>query len=119
MPLQASNLYYIWCSYIEPQHEKISICACPEAPYFFWVNTDPRSHGIGQVPWPSGITNGVVCDCYADLSCFKMFAPKDIAKARDMGPLSEPAKALILAELATPIATLAEAYRQLALRNLT
>lgn len=119
MPLVAGNLYYIWCSFIEPPHEKISICVCPTSPYFFWVSSQPRSHGIGQVLLPAGITNGIDHDSYADLSTFKMASQKDVLRARDFGPIEAAAKALILATLNNPIETLAEKYRLLALQNLT
>jgi hypothetical protein len=118
MPL-AGHLYYIWCSFIEPQHEKISICFCADAPFFFWVNSQPRMHGVGQVPLAAGITNGIEKGSYVDLSGVKMFAEKDLAKARDFGPIEPVAKALILAELSAPIPTLADLYRELALANLS
>lgn len=119
MPFAAGNLYYIRCSFIVPPHEKISICVCATAPYFFWVNSDPRSHGVAQVPLANGSTAGIVKDCYADLSSFKMASPADLATARDFGPLDPSVLALLLAELASPIDTLSEAKRLLALANLT
>lgn len=119
MPLAVGGIYYIWCSYLEPPKEKICICICGETPYFFWVNTDPRPHGIAQIPLRAGISNGIMHDSHADLSDLKRASERDLARARDHGIMSDEMRALIVSGLQQPIRTLAEHYRQLALNNLT
>ena len=76
-------------------------------------------HGIAQIAWTSGITHGIVSDCHVDLSSLKMASPKDLARARDFGPLSQPALGSIIAEFSTPIEMLSEAHREMVLANLT
>jgi hypothetical protein len=118
MPFQVGNLYYIYCSFINPPHEKICLCVCAQSPYFFWVNSHPRVHGIAQVALATGISNGINHDSYADLSGVKTAAPHDLARARDFGPMSQDALALIKAGLQQPNRMLPEAHRALALANL-
>jgi len=118
MPFQVGNLYYIRCPYINPPHEKICICVCAERPLFFWVNSNPRIHGIAQVPLAANITNGILHDSHADLSGVKTAAPFDLDRARDFGPISEAALALIKAALQQSNRMLPEAHRLLALANL-
>jgi|LakMenE18May11ns_1017448.scaffolds.fasta_scaffold9854580_2 hypothetical protein len=119
MPFLVGNLYYIRCSFIVPPHEKISICVCDETPYFLWVNTNAKFHGIAQVLLPNGVTPGITHDSYADLSELKMASPRDLQTARDFGPITDDAKELILAEYQNPIRTLSEQFRQMVLQNLS
>lgn len=118
MPFVIGNLYYIRCSYIVPPHEKISICVCDKTPYFIWVSTNAKFHGIAQILLRAGITDGIIHDSYADLSDLKMASPRDLATARDFGPISANVRALILAEYQNPVRTLPEQRRQMLLANL-
>lgn len=119
MPLVVGNLYYIWCSFIQPPHEKISICICDERPLFFWVNTAARHHQIAQIPIAAGETGGIVSDCFIDGSSVKTASPIDLGTARDMGPLARVVCDRLLLALSNPIASLPENHRQKALAALT
>lgn len=119
MVFAIGNLYYIRCSFIVPPHEKISICMCDQKPYFIWVSTKAKFHGIAQVCLPAGITSGILHDSFADLSDLKMASPNDLKTARDFGPISDQARDLILAEYQNPIKMLPEDRRKMILANLT
>lgn len=119
MPLTIGNLYYIWCSFIDPPHEKISICICDERPLFFWVNSAMRHHGIAQVEIQAGETAGIVAPSYADLSSVKTASPNDLRMARDYGQISEQLRQRLFAALSVPIASLPEAHRLKALDALS
>jgi hypothetical protein len=113
------KIYWITYGFIQPIHEKISLCICPERPLFFWINTQPKAHGIGQIHLKKAVCPQLKYDSYLDLSGLKTGSEFDMETARDDGPMSEEMKTLVLLELSTPIAMLPEVHRTLALANLT
>lgn len=119
MPFEAGHIYWITFGFIQPPHEKISICICPEQPLFFWINTKPKYHGIGQLSVPAAICPSLKYDSVLDLSGVKTGSPADLASARSDGPISADLKALLIAELSNPIRLLPDGHRLLALKNLS
>ena len=114
------HLYYIYCSYLPEPHEKISVCVCADTPLFFWINSEPAFHGVGQVPVPLAMAPGVLKhDSFADLSGVKMFAEKDLKRARPFGVISNELRQLLLGALAAGNRMLPEARRQMAAEALT
>jgi hypothetical protein len=119
MPFVAGNIYWITYSYIFPIHEKISLCVCPERPLFFWINSNAKVHGVGQLALSQALCPQLHHDSFLDLSGLKTGSEADLQTARDDGPMSEAMKTQVLLELSTPIRLLTEAHRALALGNLT
>jgi hypothetical protein len=115
----AGNIYWITYDYIQPIHEKISLCVCPERPLFFWINSQPKVHGLGQLPLSPAVCPQLQHDSYLDLSGLKTGSEFEMESARDDGPMSEGMKTLVLLELSSPIPMLPEIHRALALANLT
>ena len=118
MPFVAGNIYWITFSFIQPAHEKISLCVCPDRPLFFWINTIQKTHGVGQLLIEQVVCNALNYDSYLDLSGVKTGSATEMATARDAGAMSAAMKALVLAELANPIRLLPEDHRTIALTNL-
>ena len=108
----AGHVYYINCSYIEPPHEKISLCICPIRHWFFWINSEPRFHGIAQIAVrPADHPSAIVKPCYLDLSSIKTFGQSDLASARDTGVLSGSLRGTVVAALRSPIKNLPDIHR--------
>lgn len=118
MPFVAGNIYWITYSYIQPIHEKISLCICPERPLFFWINSASKVHGVGQLALTPAICPQLNHDSFLDLSGLKTGSEADMLTARDDGPMHSAMKARVLLELSTPIRLLPEGQRALALANL-
>ena len=118
MPFEAGHIYWITFGFIQPPHEKISLCVCPDRPLFFWISSKAKSHGIGQVGVSAQICSTLKYDSYLDLSGVKTGSEADLASARHVGPISEDLKRLIVASLNIPIKLLPDAYRLLALANI-
>ena len=118
MPFVAGYIYWITFNFIVPPHEKISLCVCPERPLFFWINTNPKPHGIGQLAIPKSMCAALAYDSYLDLSGVKTGPVSDLSTARQAGSMSDLMKVAVLAELSQPIALLPDNHRNLALANL-
>lgn len=118
MNFQLGYVYVIFCSWINPAHDKISLCISTEHNWFFWFNSDAKHHGIGQLPAPNGCHPAITKDCFLDLSGVKTFTPKDLATARDRGPLSNPFKVLVINTLNAGVSLLPASHRDLALTAL-
>jgi hypothetical protein len=119
MPFVGGNIYWITFNFIQPIHEKISLCICPERPLFFWINSTPRVHGIGQLLIPMSACSALKYDSYLDLSGVKTGSVLEMQTARDAGPMSADMKTLVVKQLSNPISLLAEIHRTLAIANLT
>lgn len=118
MPFVAGNIYWITFQFIQPVHEKISLCICPDRPLFFWVNSAPKVHGVGQLLVSPNECLILNYDSYLDLSGVKTGSESEMQTARDAGPISDSLRNLILEELGNQIRLLPVAHRELALRNL-
>lgn len=119
MPFEAGHIYWITFHYIEPPHEKISLCVCPERPFFFWINTRPKSHGIGQLALTPHQCDQLSHDSFLDLSGFKTGTELDFGTARYGAPMSDGMRAEVLHALSQPIRLLPDSHRNLALGNLS
>lgn len=120
MTLACGRAYRYWCRWIDPPHHKRGICICDSRSWFFWFNTDAAFHGVAQmavtqVEFPAALTK----DCFLDLSELLCASPQELAGKDDYGPIPDPLRQRILQALSTPIRTLADANRHLAITNLT
>jgi hypothetical protein len=118
MPFIAGNIYWITYSYVIPIHEKISICVCRERPLFFWINSKPKIHGLSQVLIERSICQTLSHDSYLDLSSVKTGSEIELRTARDVGPMSNDMRTLVLNELNRPNKMLSEKHRVLVLNNI-
>ena len=119
MPFVAGHIYWITFGFIQPPHEKISLCICPVRPLFFWINSNPKPHGIGQLDVSVHLCPILAYDSVMDLSGAKTGPEADMKTARPAGPITGGLRALVVAELSNPIRLLPDAHRLLALANLT
>jgi hypothetical protein len=119
VPFETGHLYWITFGFIQPPHEKISLCICSERPLFFWINSNPKPHGIGQLQVSVQLCPILRYDSVLDLSGAKTGAEADLNTARHAGPISGDLRALVIGELSNPIRLLPDAHRLLALGNLS
>lgn len=119
MPFVAGNLYWITYNYINPIHEKISLCICPNQPLFFWINSNARFHGVGQLLIKKDICPFLQYDSYLDLSSVKTGSVSEMSTARNEGAMSTDMKKLVVAQLANSNQLLADSHRLLAIANLS
>lgn len=111
-------MYVIHCSWIHPPHDKISLCISSEKNWFFWFNSDKKTHGIGQVVAPDGCHRAISKDCYLDLSGVKTFSPNDLKTAQERGALTDPFKTVVRDTLKAGVKTLPASHRDLGLAAL-
>jgi len=88
MNFVVGNTYIILCQWIQNPHDKICLCVCDKRKWFFWVNSNPRFHGIGQVLLPANCHGAIYHDSYLDLSGIKTVSLQEEATARDRGQIS-------------------------------
>lgn len=117
--MNAGEIYVVRTNLTNPPKDKIVLCICGQADLFFWFNTDPRRHGIGQMAF-SGTEHGALSRaCYLDCSRVTTFSPQELAAAQARGPVTQAVGAAIKAFLnATPPRTLPQTHLALALVNL-
>ncbi len=114
------HIYYIYCSYIPDPHEKISLCICTQTPLFFWINSTPSFHGVGQELVPQAFAPKVLKkDSYLDLSGPRTYQERDWKRARDFGMISPDLRNLALTALRAGNKMLAEHYRLMGQQALT
>ena len=120
MLLRCGHVYVYDCLWIKPPHPKIAVCFCPERNWFFWFNSEARFHGhgqlaVGEAEFPPVLTK----DCYLDLSQVCAGSPQELATASDRGLLPAPLLSKVVRALGSPIFTLPDINRKLALANLS
>jgi hypothetical protein len=115
---QNGYVYVIYCSWINPPHDKISLCIDEKNNWFFWFNSNKKVHDIGQVPAPNGCHGSIVKECFLDISSVKTFSPNDLATARDRGPLNDPFKTTVRDALTAGVKLLPPLHSNLALAAL-
>jgi len=111
MILTIGNIYVIYCSWINPPHDKICLCICDARRWFFWFNTKPSFHNIGQFKIQANAHPAISHECFLDLSSIKTASAAEITNSVDRGPISPFLRDIIKAELSTPIKRLPEAHR--------
>jgi hypothetical protein len=45
----AGHVYVIYTALARPPKDKLTVCVCATESLFFWINTNPRRHGVGQL----------------------------------------------------------------------
>lgn len=114
------HVYIVYTSLARPPKDKITICLCSSERLFFWINTKPQRHGIGQFPLTPNDHSALTHDCFLDCSRVTTFAPKEMAAAEHRGPISvNLAKRIIEFLIACPPKTLSKRYIEIAISELT
>jgi hypothetical protein len=47
--MKLGRVYVVRTTLSRPPKEKLTVCISSDEALFFWINTDPRSHGVGQL----------------------------------------------------------------------
>jgi hypothetical protein len=47
--LIAGHIYIVHTALARPPKDKIALCICGGENLFFWLNTKPQRHGVGQL----------------------------------------------------------------------
>lgn len=118
--MDVGSAYRYLCLWVKPQHPKILLCACGDANWGFFFNSEARTHGIGQLPCTPADNPGVISkDCFLDLSGMKAMTPRDVANAAAFGAMRDEFQVRVIASLTEGNDLLSEAHRSLALSNFT
>lgn len=115
------RVYVIYTTLARPRpKDKIVLCICAAADLFFWINTDPARHGIGQLPLVATDHPALTHDCHLDCSRVTTFPPRELEAAEPRAPISKALARRIVAELqANPPKTLPATQLALAIANLS
>jgi hypothetical protein len=114
------HVYVIHTTLARPPKDKITVCICAAENLFFWINTNPQRHGIGQLPMTAADHAALSHDCFLDCSRVTTFAKRELESARARGAISARLASRVVELLEKePPKTLAPRYVKLALDNLT
>lgn len=114
------HVYVVYTKLARPPKDKITVCICAAENLFFWINTNPRRDGIGQVPLFEADHTALTHDCFLDCSRVTTFPPLDLAAAQHRGAISEAVARRIVAFLQDdPPKTLTPKFLNLAIVNLS
>ena len=117
--MNVGHVYVVNTTLARPTKDKITVCICAISDLFFWINTDARSHGVGQFSLTAEDHQSLTRACYLDCSRATTFLPNELRAAQDRGPLSSDLAARIVKFLTdSPPKTLAPRYLKLAIENL-
>jgi len=65
----AGHVYVIHTIIAKPPKDKITVCICAADNLFFWINTNPQRHGVGQLPLVAADHSAALThDCFLDCS---------------------------------------------------
>lgn len=110
----------IYTNLSSPPKDKITICICADSNLFFWINTNPRRHGIAQFPLTSDDHGRLNRDCFLDCSRVTTFGDIELSGAQDHGCISTELASKIVEYLENnPPKTLPPVHMRLAIENLS
>ncbi|MBJ6122693.1 hypothetical protein [Sphingomonas mollis] len=81
-------MFVVYTALSKPSKDKIVVCVGNNPPIFFWVNTDPRFHGIGQMRLSGNDHTALTHDCYLDCSRVTTFPAHELRAARQRDPIT-------------------------------
>jgi hypothetical protein len=118
--VNAGHVYIVRTTLTNPPKDKLTICICGSESLFFWINTEARRHGIGQLPLKSHDHDALSRDCYLDCSRVTTFLRHELKAAKHRGPISRELAARIVEFLMNaPPKTLPPRHLKLAIDNLS
>lgn len=113
-------VYVVRTTLSKPPKDKLTICICAGENLFFWINTRPQSHGIGQIALAASDHSALTHECHLDCSRVTAFTPQELAVAKERDVVSPELARRIVAYLeTTPPKTLAARHLNLAIANLS
>lgn len=113
------SVYIVNTALARPAKDKITLCICAADNFFFWINTKPQVHGVGQFQLTAADHNALTHDCYLDCSRLTTFPGHELKIAKDRGVISSQlAKAIVEFLAHNPPKTLPPAHVKLAIENL-
>lgn len=114
------HVYIIYTTLARPPKDKIAICICAADNLFFWINTNPQRHGIGQLPLAEADHGALSRDCFLDCSRVTTFPQREQDAAQHRGAISaDLARRVVELLQNTPPKTLAPRHVRLAIDNLS
>jgi hypothetical protein len=118
--LAVGHVYIVHTTLSNPPKDKITICICASDNLFFWINTKPRPHGIGQMHLKAADHTALTHDCFLDCSRMTTFQPYEMEGAMHREPISRDLAQRIVRFLKDePPRTLPPRYVNLAIANLS
>jgi hypothetical protein len=100
--------------------DKLAICICGTDSLFFWINTEARRDGIGQLALQAADHIALSHDCYLDCSRVTTFLAHELRAAQHRGPISEElADRIVEFLISERPKTLAPRFLKLAIENLS
>jgi hypothetical protein len=117
--VNVGRVYVVRTTLSRPPKDKLTICICSNEHLFFWIITEPRSHGVGQLSLLATDHPAFSHDCYLDCSRVTTFLPLELNAAQSRDPISADLAAKIVKFLTdSPPKTLAPRHLKLAVDNL-
>jgi hypothetical protein len=114
------HVYLVHTALTRPPKDKLTICICAAESLFFWINTEPRHHGIGQLPLEAGEHSALSHGCHLDCSRVTTFPPHELKAAQARGAISQKLATRIVGLLReAPPKTLPPRHLDLAIENLS
>jgi hypothetical protein len=112
-------VYVVRTTLSRPPKEKLTVCISSDEALFFWINTDPRSHGVGQLALAATDHPALSHSCYLDCSRVTTFPPLELKAAQPRDPIStELAEKIVKFLTDSPPKTLPPRHLNLAINNL-
>lgn len=117
--MNVGDVFVIRTALSRPPKDKIVLCVCPATPLFFWINSLPRPHGVGQFQLVEADHGALRHDCFLDCSRLTTFPAGELAQKQARGPIRYELSQRIAEFLATnPPKTLPKIHLDLAVQNL-
>ena len=116
----AGHVYVVYTALTRPPKDKLTVCICAAENLFFWINTEPRRHNIGQLPLGAADHTALSHDCFLDCSRVTTFSAIELGSAQQRGAISSDLARRIVNLLETePPKTLPPRHVKLAIDNLS
>lgn len=113
------SIYVVNTALARPAKDKITLCICAADNLFFWINTKPQVHGIGQFQLIAADHKALTHDSFLDCSRLTTFPAHELNAAQNRGVISSHlAKAIVEFLSHNPPKTLPPTHVQLAIKNL-
>jgi len=114
------HVYVVRTTLSRPPKDKLTICICAAELLFFWINTEARPHGIGQLQLEADDHVALSHNCYLDCSRVTTFLPLELRAAQHRGSISPVLAGRIVQFLIDePPKTLSPRFLKLAKENLS
>lgn len=118
--MNVGHVYVVFTTLARPPKDKITLCICAADNLFFWINTEPQRHGVGQLPLAATDHSALSRDCHLDCSRVTTFLPPELDAAQARGTISVKLAERIVDFLATdPPKTLSPKHVRLAIDSLS